>query len=190
MSKIIAHQKRLDGGKQGSEERAQFTDYMAHDYPSSKQREIGCEVRKKGPSKTTPKHSLNLCNGYAAGNWANLPCKESPFCTQHFKERERSRVRGSQWARGRGGTRLADAHLSPGVTEIGGGCFENEEIRPIWGNARRFSQHRGDFHLQKKKKKKHHCGAIREERNGEGSDGAGRRLRGGEIAVDQLALPL
>lgn len=29
--------------------------------------EIGCEVRKKGPSKTTPKHSLNLCNGYAAG---------------------------------------------------------------------------------------------------------------------------
>lgn len=24
-------------------------------------------MRKKGPSKTTPKHSLNLCNGYAAG---------------------------------------------------------------------------------------------------------------------------
>lgn len=73
------------------EERAQFTDYMAHDYRSSKHGKIGCEVRKKGPSKTTPKHSLNLCNGYAAGNWANSPCKESPFCTQHFKgEKERS----------------------------------------------------------------------------------------------------
>lgn len=84
------------------EERAQFTDYMAHDYRSSKHREIGCEVRKKGPSKTTPKHSLNLCNGYAAGNWANLPCKESPFCTQHFKG-ERNRVSGSQWAQGEGG---------------------------------------------------------------------------------------
>lgn len=45
---------------------------------------------KKGPSKTTLKHSLNLCNGYAAGNWANLPCKKSPFYTQHFKgEKER-----------------------------------------------------------------------------------------------------
>ena len=61
---------------------------MAHDCPSSKHREIGCEVRKKGPSKTTAQHSLNLCNGYAAGNWANLPCKESPFCMEHFKGRQ------------------------------------------------------------------------------------------------------
>lgn len=45
-------------------------------------------MRKKGPSKTTLKHSLNLCNGYAAGNWANLPCKKSPFYTQHFKGRK------------------------------------------------------------------------------------------------------
>lgn len=103
-----------------SQERAQFPDYMARDYPCSKHREIGHEVRKKGPSKTTPKHSLNLCNGYAAGNGANLPCKESPFCTQHFKG-EGNCVSGSQWARGEGRNELADAHLSPGVAEIGGG---------------------------------------------------------------------
>lgn len=75
---------------------------MAHDCRSSKHGEIGCEVRKKGPSKTTLKHSLNLCNGYAAGNWANLPCKKSPFYTQHFKG-ERNAVSESQWARGGGG---------------------------------------------------------------------------------------
>lgn len=77
---------------------------MAHDCRSSKHGEIGCEVRKKGPSKTTLKHSLNLCNGYAAGNWANLPCKKSPFYTQHFKG-ERNVVSESQWARGGGGGR-------------------------------------------------------------------------------------
>lgn len=63
MSKIIAHQTLFDGGKRRWEERAQFIDYMAHDCRSSKHGEIGCEVRKKGPSKTTLKHSLNLCNG-------------------------------------------------------------------------------------------------------------------------------
>lgn len=132
----------------GSEERAQFTDYMAHDYRSSKQREIGCEVRKKkSPSKTTPKHSLNLCNGYAAGNWANLPCKESPFCTQHFKG-VRNWVSGSQWARGEGGMDSAMHICLPEWRRLAGGV-QNERFS--WCRAKQwFSQHHCCcFRLQK-----------------------------------------
>lgn len=57
--------------------------------------EIGCEVRKKGPSKTTPKHSLNLCNGYAAG-------KPGKFTMQKISilhaATSKARKRGSEFA--------------------------------------------------------------------------------------------
>lgn len=58
MSKIIAHQTVLDGGARAGMKRAQFTDYMAHNYRSSKHGEIGLGVRRgKG---TLPKRLRSI----------------------------------------------------------------------------------------------------------------------------------
>lgn len=82
MSKIIALQTLLNAWVQAGKKslNSQITWLMRTGVQNTEK--WGCEAREKGASKTTPEHSLNLCNGYAAGKQANLPCKESPFCTQ------------------------------------------------------------------------------------------------------------
>lgn len=82
---------------------------------------------KRPPSPTSLQHFLNLCNGYAAGVGVNLPCKESPFCTQPL-QRKGNRVSGSQWGRGTRGKRSSAtcAHL-PEWQKVAGGVLRSRD---------------------------------------------------------------
>lgn len=92
--------------------------------------EIGCEVRKKGPSKTTPKHSLNLCNGYAAGKPGKFTVQKkisilhaATSKAQKTGKRVLREPVGTGRRVGRAGVGAGglprDARSSPGVAEIG-----------------------------------------------------------------------
>lgn len=152
MSKIIAHQTQSVRGAsaRGGKKRPNLQITWLMTAQVQKHREIGCEVRKKGPSQTTPRHSLNLCNGYAAGDEANLPCKESPFCTQPL-QRERNWVSGSQWAQGKGGRSSATHIRLPEWQKLVGGV-RNERFS--WSRAETFSsQHCGASSIFRKKRR-------------------------------------
>lgn len=94
---------------------------------------------KRPPSRTCLQHSLNLCNGYAAGIGANLPCKESPFCTQPL-QRKGNRVSASQWGRRKGGKEARQRAFVSRSDRNWRGAFKEEEIELIWDEVF-FSQH-------------------------------------------------
>lgn len=108
---------------------------------------------KRPPSPTSLRHSLNLCNGYAAGVGANLPCKESPFCTQPL-QRKGNRVSGSQWGRGTRGKRSSAtcAHL-PEWQKVAGGVLWSRDRADLGRSLFQSTQQRF-LNLQKMERNK------------------------------------